>query len=79
MATISAALAVAVVSASVGQVDIVATAEGTVIPAGKSSVMQPLEAGGPRAILDRCIGGTCTRYPQPSTGADACMSRPGGL
>jgi hemolysin D len=35
----------------VGQVDIVATAQGTVIPVGNSKVVQPLEAGVVRAIL----------------------------
>ncbi|WP_428488270.1 HlyD family type I secretion periplasmic adaptor subunit [Rhodopila sp.] len=50
MGTIGAALVVAVVWASVGQVDIVATAPGSVIPAGRSKVVQPLEAGVLRAI-----------------------------
>jgi hemolysin D len=35
----------------VGKVDIVATATGTVIPAGKSKVVQPLDSGVMRAIL----------------------------
>lgn len=50
MITICAALVVAVVWSTVGQVDIVATAPGSVIPAGKSKVVQPLEAGVVRAI-----------------------------
>ncbi len=50
MATICVALVVAVAWSSVGQVDIVATAPGSVIPAGKSKVVQPLEAGVLRAI-----------------------------
>jgi hemolysin D len=50
MGTICGALVVAVVWASVGKVDIVATAPGSVIPAGKSKVVQPLEAGVVRAI-----------------------------
>jgi len=50
MATICVALVVAVVWSSLGQVDIVATAPGSVIPAGKSKVVQPLEAGVLRAI-----------------------------
>jgi len=50
MATICVALIVAVVWSSLGQVDIVATAPGSVIPAGKSKVVQPLEAGVLRAI-----------------------------
>jgi len=35
----------------IGQVDIVATAQGTVIPVGNSKLVQPLEAGVVRAIL----------------------------
>jgi hemolysin D len=50
MATICVALVVAVAWSSVGQVDIVATAPGSVIPAGKSKIVQPLEAGVLRAI-----------------------------
>ncbi len=50
MGTICAALVVALVWSCVGQVDIVATAPGSVIPAGKSKVVQPLEAGVLRAI-----------------------------
>jgi len=50
-ATISLFLLLALGWSIVGQVDIVATAPGTVIPAGKSKLVQPLEAGVVRAIL----------------------------
>jgi hemolysin D len=50
MGTICLALVVAVVGATLGKIDIVATAPGSVIPAGKSKVVQPLEAGVVRAI-----------------------------
>jgi hemolysin D len=50
-ATISAFLLLALGWSIVGQVDIVATAQGTVIPAGKSKLVQPLEAGVVRSIL----------------------------
>ena len=50
MATICAALLTAVVWSGIGQVDIVATAQGSVIPAGKSKLVQPLEAGVVRAL-----------------------------
>ena len=50
-ATISLALVVALVWASVGKLDIVATAPGNVIPAGKSKLVQPLESGVIRSIL----------------------------
>jgi hemolysin D len=50
MGTICAALVTAVVWSTVGKVDIVATAPGSVIPPGKSKVVQPLEAGVVRAI-----------------------------
>jgi hemolysin D len=50
-ATISLFLLGALAWSIIGQVDIVATAEGTVIPLGKSKIVQPLEAGVVRAIL----------------------------
>ncbi|HVZ10410.1 HlyD family type I secretion periplasmic adaptor subunit, partial [Rhodopila sp.] len=50
MATIGAALLAAVAWAGLGKVDIIATADGTVIPVGKSKVVQPLESGVVRAI-----------------------------
>jgi hemolysin D len=50
MGTICVALVVAIIWSSLGQVDIVATAQGVVIPAGKSKTIQPLEAGVLRAI-----------------------------
>ena len=50
-ATISAFLLAALGWSVVGQVDIIASAPGVVIPAGKSKVVQPLEAGVVRAIL----------------------------
>ena len=40
----------AVVWASLGQVDIVAVAQGRIIPSGHSKVVQPLEIGTVRAI-----------------------------
>lgn len=43
--TIMALLTVSVVWASVGQIDIVATAQGKVIPSGYSKVIQPYETG----------------------------------
>ncbi len=43
--TIMALLAVSVVWASVGQIDIVATAQGKIIPSGYSKVVQPYETG----------------------------------
>ena len=50
-ATISAFLLLALGWSILSQVDIVATAPGTVIPAGKSKLVQPLEAGVVHAIL----------------------------
>ncbi len=50
-ATIGLFLLGALTWSALGQVDIVATAEGTVIPLGKSKIVQPLEAGVVRAIL----------------------------
>lgn len=49
--TIMALLTVSVVWASVGQIDIVATAPGKIIPSGYSKVIQPYEAGVIAAIL----------------------------
>jgi hemolysin D len=48
--TIMAFFALAVAWAWFGEVDIIATAQGRVIPAGKEKVIQPLEAGIVRAI-----------------------------
>ena len=50
-ATICLFLVGALIWACVGRVDIVATAQGTVIPAGRSKVVQPLETSVVRAIL----------------------------
>lgn len=50
-ATISLALVAALVWACLGRLDIVATAPGNVIPAGKSKLVQPLETGVVRSIL----------------------------
>jgi hemolysin D len=50
-ATISLFLLGALAWSILGQVDIIATAEGTVIPLGKSKIIQPLEAGVVRSIL----------------------------
>ncbi len=49
--TIMALLTVSVVWASVGQIDIVATAQGKIIPSGYSKVIQPYETGVIAAIL----------------------------
>jgi hemolysin D len=43
--TIMALLTVSVVWASVGRIDIVATAQGKIIPSGYSKVIQPYETG----------------------------------
>jgi len=50
-ATISAFLLLALAWSILSQVDIVATAQGTVIPVGKSKIVQPLEAGVVKSIL----------------------------
>ena len=50
-ATLVAFFIVAVGWAIVGHVDIIATAPGTVIPVGKTKIVQPLEAGVVKAIL----------------------------
>lgn len=50
-ATIGLFLLGALAWSILGQVDIIATAEGTVIPVGKSKIVQPLEAGVVKAIL----------------------------
>jgi hemolysin D len=50
MLTISAFLAGAILWASFGEIDIIATTEGRVIPSGKSKVIQPFETGVVRAI-----------------------------
>jgi hemolysin D len=50
-ATISVALVAALVWSCIGRLDIVATAPGNVIPAGKSKLVQPLETGIVRSIL----------------------------
>lgn len=49
--TIATFLVLALGWSIIGQVDIVATAPGSVIPAGKSKVVQPLEAGVVHSIL----------------------------
>src|SRR5438105_6357883 len=48
--TIIAAFAIAVAWAWFGEVDVIATAQGHVVPAGKVKMIQPLEAGIVRAI-----------------------------
>ncbi|CAA2137650.1 HlyD family type I secretion periplasmic adaptor subunit [Methylobacterium bullatum] len=48
--TIVAFLTLAIVWASVGEVDIIATAQGRIIPTGKSKVIQPYETGVVRRI-----------------------------
>ena len=50
-ATLIAFFVVAVGWSIIGQVDIIATAPGTVIPVGKTKIVQPLEAGVVKAIL----------------------------
>jgi hemolysin D len=50
-ATIGLFLLIALTWSILSQVDIVATTEGTVIPVGKSKIVQPLEAGVVKAIL----------------------------
>jgi hemolysin D len=47
---IMALFALAVVWASIGKVDVVAVAQGRIVPAGRSKVVQPLEAGVVKAI-----------------------------
>ncbi|NUA27138.1 HlyD family type I secretion periplasmic adaptor subunit [Cupriavidus basilensis] len=48
--TICAMAAIAVVYAALAQMDVVVSAQGKIIPTGKSKVLQPLEAGIVRAI-----------------------------
>jgi hemolysin D len=48
--TIGLLFAVAIAWASIGQVDIVATASGKIVPSGRTKVVQPLEIGTVRAI-----------------------------
>jgi hemolysin D len=49
--TIIAIFCVAVAWATIGKVDIVVTANGKIIPSGRTKLIQPLEAGVVRAIL----------------------------
>jgi hemolysin D len=49
-ATIIAVFCVAVIWASLGKVDIVATAPGKIVPSGRTKTVQPFEAGVVRAI-----------------------------
>src|ERR1700746_1013392 len=49
-ATIIAVFCLALVWASVGSVDIVATAQGKIIPSGRTKLIQPFETGVVRAI-----------------------------
>jgi hemolysin D len=49
-ATIIAVFCVAVIWASLGEVDIVATAPGKIVPSGRTKTVQPFEAGVVRAI-----------------------------
>jgi hemolysin D len=49
-ATIIAVFCAALVWASLGRVDIVATAPGKIVPSGRTKIIQPLEAGVVRAI-----------------------------
>ncbi len=49
-ATIIVFLCVAIAWASFGQIDIIATTQGRIIPAGKSKVIQPFETGVVKAI-----------------------------
>ena len=51
--TIVAVFASAIVWASVGHIDIVAVAQGKIIPSGSSKIIQPLETGVVSAILVR--------------------------
>ncbi len=48
--TIALLFALALAWASIGQVDIVATAQGKIVPSGRTKVVQPLEIGTVRAI-----------------------------
>jgi hemolysin D len=48
--TLSAAFCAALVWASLGKVDLIAAAQGRVIPTGRSKIMQPFETGVVRAI-----------------------------
>jgi hemolysin D len=57
--TVMAALACAVVWATVSRIDVVATARGRVIPSGHSKVVQPLDGGIVRAI--RVVEGQAVR------------------
>src|ERR1700692_2497182 len=51
VATIIAIFCVAMAWATIGKVDIVVTANGKIIPSGRTKLIQPLEAGVVRAIL----------------------------
>ncbi len=48
--TIMALFVFAIAWASIGKVDVVAVAQGRIVPAGRSKIVQPLEAGVVRAI-----------------------------
>jgi hemolysin D len=48
--TIMAAFAMAVIWACIGRVDIVASAQGKIVPTGRTKVIQPFETGVVRAI-----------------------------
>jgi hemolysin D len=48
--TIALLFAIAIAWASIGQVDIVATAKGKIVPSGRTKTIQPLEIGTIRAI-----------------------------
>jgi hemolysin D len=52
-ATIIAAFCVAVIWASLGRVDMVATAPGKIVPSGRTKIIQPFEVGVVRAIHTR--------------------------
>jgi hemolysin D len=52
-ATIIAVFCVAVIWASIGKVDMVATAPGKIVPSGRIKIVQPFEAGVVRAIRVR--------------------------
>src|SRR4029077_18955438 len=52
-ATIMAVFCVAVIWASLGKVDMVATAPGKIVPSGRIKIVQPFEAGVVRAIRVR--------------------------
>src|SRR5260370_8150121 len=52
-ATIIAVFCVAMIWASLGEVDMVATAPGKIVPSGRTKTVQPFEAGVVRAIRVR--------------------------